>query len=91
MSKVQIQGRVRRRKLRDDEKLNIFPSLFYDLKKQKMLRKPNWIKIKITQHTSNIDQQSKKTLRKNNLTSVCEEAKVALTWLNVFKSGTATL
>ncbi|MDP5041461.1 MAG: lipoyl synthase, partial [Paraglaciecola sp.] len=74
MSKVQVQGRVQAGvKLRDDEKVKHIPITILPTEKTEMLRKPNWIKIKLPSNTSNIDH-IKNTLRKNNLHSVCEEA-----------------
>jgi lipoic acid synthetase len=56
--------------------------------KADMLRKPAWIKIKLPRNTDKIDH-IKKTLRKNNLHSVCEEASCP-NLAECFNHGTAT-
>jgi lipoyl synthase len=89
MSKVQVQGRVQAGvKLRDDEKVKHIPITILPTEKTEMLRKPNWIKIKLPSNTSNIDH-IKNTLRKNNLHSVCEEASCP-NLAECFNHGTAT-
>ena len=60
-------------KLRDDEKVKHIPVTIIPTEKEEMLRKPEWIKIKLPRTTDKIDH-IKKTLRKNKLHSVCEEA-----------------
>jgi lipoic acid synthetase len=75
-------------KLRDDEKVKHIPITIMPTEKAEMLRKPSWIKIKLPRNTDRIDQ-IKKTLRKNNLHSVCEEASCP-NLAECFSKGTAT-
>jgi lipoic acid synthetase len=75
-------------KLRDDEKVKHIPITILPTEKAEMLRKPSWIKIKLPRNTDRIDQ-IKKTLRKNNLHSVCEEASCP-NLAECFSKGTAT-
>jgi lipoic acid synthetase len=75
-------------KLRDDEKVKHIPITIMPTEKAEMLRKPSWIKIKLPRNTDRIDQ-IKKTLRKNNLHSVCEEASCP-NLAECFNKGTAT-
>ncbi|MFT4940169.1 MAG: lipoic acid synthetase [Paraglaciecola sp.] len=75
-------------KLRDDEKVKHIPITIVPTEKAQMLRKPEWIKIKLPRNTDRIDH-IKKTLRKNNLHSVCEEASCP-NLAECFNQGTAT-
>jgi lipoic acid synthetase len=75
-------------KLRDDEKVKHIPITIMPTEKAEMLRKPSWIKIKLPRNTDKIDH-IKKTLRKNNLHSVCEEASCP-NLAECFNHGTAT-
>ena len=75
-------------KLRDDEKVKHIPITIVPTEKQEMLRKPEWIKIKLPRSTDKIDH-IKKTLRKNKLHSVCEEASCP-NLAECFNHGTAT-
>ncbi|MFT5837544.1 MAG: lipoic acid synthetase [Flavobacteriales bacterium] len=75
-------------KLRDDEKVKHIPITIIPTAKAEMLRKPAWIKIKLPSNTDKIDH-IKKTLRKNNLHSVCEEASCP-NLAECFNHGTAT-
>ena len=75
-------------KLRDDEKVKHIPVTIIPTEKEEMLRKPEWIKIKLPRTTEKIDH-IKKTLRKNNLHSVCEEASCP-NLAECFNHGTAT-
>jgi lipoic acid synthetase len=75
-------------KLRDDEKVKHIPITIIPTEKAEMLRKPAWIKIKLPRNTDKIDH-IKKTLRKNNLHSVCEEASCP-NLAECFNHGTAT-
>jgi len=75
-------------KLRDDEKVKHIPITIMPTEKAEMLRKPAWIKIKLPRNTDKIDH-IKKTLRKNNLHSVCEEASCP-NLAECFNHGTAT-
>ena len=75
-------------KLRDDEKVKHIPITIIPTEKAEMLRKPAWIKIKLPSNTDKIDH-IKKTLRKNKLHSVCEEASCP-NLAECFNHGTAT-
>ncbi len=75
-------------KLRDDEKVKHIPITIVPTEKEQMLRKPEWIKIKLPRTTDRIDH-IKKTLRKNKLHSVCEEASCP-NLAECFNHGTAT-
>lgn len=75
-------------KLRDDEKVKHIPITIVPTEKAEMLRKPSWIKIKLPRTTDRIDH-IKKTLRKNKLHSVCEEASCP-NLAECFNHGTAT-
>ena len=75
-------------KLRDDEKVKHIPVTIIPTEKEEMLRKPEWIKIKLPRTTDKIDH-IKKTLRKNKLHSVCEEASCP-NLAECFNHGTAT-
>lgn len=75
-------------KLRDDEKVKHIPIQIIPTEKEEMLRKPPWIKIKLPRSTDRIDH-IKKTLRENNLYSVCEEASCP-NLAECFNHGTAT-
>lgn len=75
-------------KLRDDEKVKHIPITIIPTEKAEMLRKPEWIKIKLPRTTDRIDN-IKKTLRANKLHSVCEEASCP-NLAECFNHGTAT-
>lgn len=75
-------------KLRDDEKLKHIPVTIIPSEREQMLRKPEWIKIKLPANTERIDH-IKKTMRKNGLHSVCEEASCP-NLAECFNHGTAT-
>lgn len=75
-------------KLRDDEKVKHIPVTIIPTEKEQMLRKPEWIKIKLPRTTDRIDH-IKKTLRENKLYSVCEEASCP-NLAECFNHGTAT-
>ena len=60
MTKVRSQAGV---KLRDDEKVKHIPITIIPTEKEEMLRKPEWIKIKLPRTTDKIDH-IKQTLRK---------------------------
>ena len=75
-------------KLRDDEKVKHIPVTIIPTEREEMLRKPSWIKIKLPRSTDKIDH-IKKTLRKNKLHSVCEEASCP-NLAECFNHGTAT-
>lgn len=75
-------------KLRDADKLKHIPVTIIPTDKEDMLRKPEWIKVKLPASNANI-QHIKNTLRKNNLHSVCEEASCP-NLAECFNHGTAT-
>ena len=75
-------------KLRDDEKVKFIPVTIIPTEKEEMLRKPDWIKVKLPSNTERISE-IKKTLRKNKLFSVCEEASCP-NLAECFNHGTAT-
>lgn len=85
MSKTRVEAGV---KLRDDEKVKHIPVTIIPSEKEEMLRKPEWIKIKLPRTTDRIDN-IKQTLRKNKLHSVCEEASCP-NLAECFNHGTAT-
>ena len=63
MSNARPQAGV---KLRDDEKVKHIPITIMPTEKAEMLRKPDWIKIRLPRTTDRIDH-IKKTLRKNRI------------------------
>ncbi|MGQ8363967.1 lipoyl synthase [Glaciecola sp. 1036] len=75
-------------KLRDEDKVKHIPVTVIPTEKEQMLRKPEWIKIKLPRSTDRIDH-IKSTLRKNKLHSVCEEASCP-NLAECFNHGTAT-
>ena len=75
-------------KLRDDEKVKHIPVTIIPTEKEAMLRKPEWIKIKLPRTTEKVEK-IKQTLRENNLHSVCEEASCP-NLSECFNHGTAT-
>lgn len=75
-------------KMRDEDKMRLIPVQVIPTEKSEMLRKPDWIKIKLPPTTEKIDH-IKKTMRKNNLHSVCEEASCP-NLAECFNHGTAT-
>jgi len=75
-------------KLRDEDKVKHIPITIVPTEKADMLRKPAWIKVKLPATTDRIEN-IKKTLRKNKLHSVCEEASCP-NLAECFNHGTAT-
>jgi len=75
MSNSRTQAGV---KLRDEEKVKHIPITIVPTEKAEMLRKPEWIKVKLPRTTDRIDH-IKKTLRKNKLHSVCAVSYTHLT------------
>ncbi|GAB3038115.1 lipoyl synthase [Bowmanella dokdonensis] len=75
-------------KLRDEDKVKHIPVTIIPTEREEMLRKPEWIKIKLPSNTEGIDR-IKKVMRKNNLHSVCEEASCP-NLSECFTHGTAT-
>ena len=60
-------------KYRDADKMALIPVKNMPTEKKEVLRKPEWMKIKLPSSSKRIDE-IKSALRKNNLNSVCEEA-----------------
>lgn len=76
------------KKLRDADKLSHIPIKVVPSDKSTLLKKPSWMKIKISSNNTRVNE-IKAALRKNNLHSVCEEASCPN--LNeCFNHGTAT-
>jgi len=75
-------------KLRDAEKMAHIPIKVVPSTRETMLRKPNWLRIKLPRTTERIDN-IKAALRKHNLHSVCEEASCP-NLSECFNHGTAT-
>ncbi|PKH04287.1 lipoyl synthase [Psychromonas sp. MB-3u-54] len=76
------------KKLRDADKLSHIPIKVVPSNKTTLLKKPAWMKIKLSSDNTRVNE-IKAALRKNNLHSVCEEASCPN--LNeCFNHGTAT-
>ncbi|WP_206484603.1 lipoyl synthase [Thalassotalea sp. G2M2-11] len=75
-------------KLRDAEKLAHIPIKVVPSEKSEMLRKPEWLRIKLPRTSERIDN-IKSALRKHDLHSVCEEASCP-NLSECFNHGTAT-
>jgi len=75
-------------KLRDADKLAHIPIKIVSSKREEMLRKPDWLRIKLPRSSERIDN-IKAALRKNDLHSVCEEASCP-NLSECFNHGTAT-
>ena len=75
-------------KLRDAEKMALIPIKVLPTEPEQMLRKPEWLKIKLPKSSERIDQ-IKGALRKHGLHSVCEEA-ACPNLTECFNHGTAT-
>jgi len=76
------------KKLRDAEKLAHIPIKVVPTEKQDMLRKPDWMKVKLPSTSQNIERV-KQGMRKHKLHSVCEEASCP-NLAECFHKGTAT-
>ncbi|MFQ0992063.1 lipoyl synthase [Gilliamella apicola] len=77
---------VRSSKYRDADKTRLIPTV--TLEDATPLKKPDWMKIKIPVHSTNI-AHIKSTMRKHGLHSVCEEASCP-NLAECFNHGTAT-
>lgn len=77
---------VRSSKYRDADKTRLIPTV--TLEDAAPLKKPDWMKIKIPVHSTNI-AHIKSTMRKHGLHSVCEEASCP-NLAECFNHGTAT-
>lgn len=75
-------------KLRDAEKMAHIPIKVVTSERETMLRKPEWLRIKLPRTTDRIDA-IKSALRKHDLHSVCEEASCP-NLSECFNNGTAT-
>ena len=75
-------------KLRDAEKMAHIPIKVVPSERETMLRKPEWLRIKLPRTTERIDN-IKAALRKHDLHSVCEEASCP-NLSECFNHGTAT-
>ncbi|WP_323926727.1 lipoyl synthase [Aeromonas caviae] len=75
-------------KLRDGDKMALIPVKFMPNPNEEVLRKPDWMRIKLPPSSQKIEH-IKSTLRKNKLHSVCEEASCP-NLAECFNHGTAT-
>lgn len=75
-------------KLRDADKMALIPVKIVPTERDQMLRKPEWLKVKLPASTQRIDE-IKQAMRKHGLHSVCEEASCP-NLPECFNHGTAT-
>ncbi|CAM4037471.1 lipoyl synthase [Vibrio neonatus] len=75
-------------KYRDADKMALIPTKTVPVERSEVLRKPEWMKIKLPADSQRI-QDIKSAMRKNNLNSVCEEASCP-NLAECFNHGTAT-
>ena len=75
-------------KLRDAEKMALIPVKVLPTERDEMLKKPDWLKIKLPKSNEKI-QSIKNAMRKHGLHSVCEEASCP-NLPECFNHGTAT-
>lgn len=75
-------------KMRDSDKMALIPVKVIPTEREEMLRKPEWMKIKLPASSERIDH-IKQTMRKHSLHSVCEEASCP-NLAECFNHGTAT-
>ncbi|GLS83559.1 lipoyl synthase [Paraferrimonas haliotis] len=75
-------------KLRDAEKVARIPVKVVPTEREEMLRKPDWLRVKLPAKTHKIDAV-KQAMRKHGLHSVCEEA-TCPNLAECFNHGTAT-
>lgn len=75
-------------KLRDADKMSLIPVQVLPTEREQMLRKPEWLKVKLPRTTDKIDK-IKAAMRKHGLHSVCEEASCP-NLPECFNHGTAT-
>ncbi|RUO59441.1 lipoyl synthase [Pseudidiomarina insulisalsae] len=75
-------------KLRDADKMALIPVKVVPTERDQMLRKPEWLKVKLPASTQRIDE-IKQAMRKHGLHSVCEEASCP-NLPECFNHGTAT-
>lgn len=75
-------------KLRDADKMALIPVQVVPSERETMLRKPDWLKIRLPKSSEKIDN-IKKAMRSQGLSSVCEEASCP-NLPECFNHGTAT-
>ncbi|NVK23830.1 MAG: lipoyl synthase [Gammaproteobacteria bacterium] len=75
-------------KLRDADKMALIPVKVMPSERETMLRKPDWLKIRLPKSSEKIDN-IKKAMRSQGLSSVCEEASCP-NLPECFNHGTAT-
>lgn len=75
-------------KLRDADKMALIPVQVLPTEREEMLRKPEWLKVRLPASTERIDK-IKQAMRKHGLHSVCEEASCP-NLPECFNHGTAT-
>ncbi|EKE67631.1 lipoyl synthase, partial [Gallaecimonas xiamenensis 3-C-1] len=75
-------------KLRDADKMALIPVKVMPSEPKEMLRKPEWLRVKLPASTQRIDD-IKGAMRKHGLHSVCEEASCP-NLSECFNHGTAT-
>ncbi|MBD1575033.1 MULTISPECIES: lipoyl synthase [Vibrio] len=75
-------------KYRDADKMALIPTKTVVVEKAEVLRKPEWMKIKLPSDSTRI-KEIKAAMRKNDLHSVCEEASCP-NLAECFNHGTAT-
>ncbi|MDP4537100.1 lipoyl synthase [Alkalimonas collagenimarina] len=75
-------------KLRDADKMALIPVKVLPTERDQMLRKPEWLKIKLPKSSERIEE-IKSAMRKHGLHSVCEEA-ACPNLPECFNHGTAT-
>ena len=75
-------------KLRDADKMALIPVKVVPTERETMLRKPDWLKIRLPKSSEKIDN-IKKAMRSQGLSSVCEEASCP-NLPECFNHGTAT-
>ncbi|WP_432453722.1 MULTISPECIES: lipoyl synthase [unclassified Agarivorans] len=83
--KVRLEAGV---KLRDADKMAFIPVKVIPSEKETMLRKPDWMRIKLPSDSTRINE-IKSAMRKHDLHSVCEEASCP-NLAECFNHGTAT-
>jgi len=88
MNNTKQSTKVAGQKLRDADKLAYIPVKIIEQDKKEVLRKPDWLRIKLPRSSAKIDA-IKSAMRKHNLSSVCEEASCP-NLSECFNHGTAT-
>jgi len=88
MTKIKQSTLVAGEKLRDADKLAYIPIKIVEQEKATVLRKPEWLRVKLPRSSAKIDA-IKSAMRKHDLSSVCEEASCP-NLSECFNHGTAT-